>query len=216
MKGYKLTDKDGKTWGNTRWGEDVSHRAKKGKMEFCTDTSVHYYTDPLLAAFFNPIHANFKNPVLWEGKAKGRTKTDGMKSICKEFTTTKQMPLPAITTEQRVEIGIRCALKVCNIQEFADWAGKWLSGEDRSAVRANIAGSATTAAGSVAAPPRATWAATCAAARATHSAVAWAGWAADAGATDATSAAWQSASAAEIVGKDLNLLAIIKEVMEVK
>jgi hypothetical protein len=48
-------------------------------------------------------------------------------------------PLPKLTTIQRVEIGIRCALTVCKDDKFRTWAENWLSGEDRSAESAWMA-----------------------------------------------------------------------------
>ena len=133
MKGYKLTNQDYTTYDGMMWGENVTNRAQKGKMEFCSKTAIHYYKDPLLAAFLNPIHANFNNPILWEGEAK-QSKTDGLKCICKEFTTVKQVPLPQNSTNQRIAIAIRSVLKVYREENFVAWAEKWLSGEDRSEV----------------------------------------------------------------------------------
>lgn len=133
MKGYKLTDSKGKSYNDTEWGEGISHKAKKGKMEFCAKTAIHFYADPLLAAFCNTIHGNFIDPILWEGETKGVGKTDGLKSICKEFTTLRQIPLPIITTNQRVTIGIKCALEVYTEPTWVKWAQDWLSNKNRDA-----------------------------------------------------------------------------------
>jgi len=202
MKGYKLTDGNGQTRRGTQWGENVTHRAREGELEFCSDTAIHFYSDPLLADFCNPIHGDFTNPILWEGEAKGETKTDGLKSICKEFTTIKQIPLPKLTKEQKIEVGIRCALKVCKDKGFVEWANKWLSREDRSEKSAYGADAAYTAAGAYAANAAA------AAAYATAYATAYT--------TDyaaANAAARAAADAAAYINrKKLNLLEIVSEV----
>ena len=129
---YKLTDSQGQTREATQWGEGVTHRAKRGKMEFCTNTCIHCYSDPLMASFFNTIHGDFKEPQCWEGEVKGKTISDGCKIGCKEFTTIREVPLPEISTEQRIAIAIKCALRVYAEPEFVKWAGNWLNGTDRS------------------------------------------------------------------------------------
>jgi hypothetical protein len=41
-----------------------------------------------------------------------------------------EVPLPAVTDEQRVKFAILCALKVCKEPSFVNWANGWLDGSD--------------------------------------------------------------------------------------
>ena len=68
MKLYKLTDEHNKTHGGTEWGKGVTHRAKGGGKELCTQDVIHAYKHPLLAILLNPIHANFGKVRLWEAE----------------------------------------------------------------------------------------------------------------------------------------------------
>jgi hypothetical protein len=196
MKYYKLTDKNGMTQNDTKWGENVTHEAKKGKIELCSETCIHCYSDPLMASFFNSIHADIQDPLLWEAEVYGETITDGCKIGCRKLTTIKQIPLPEITIEQRVTIGIKAALKNYHESSFVEWAEKWLSGEDRTYAAANAAYAAYAVAYAAYAAANAAYAAANAAANA---------------AADAADAAADAADAAADAGVDI--LAIIKEVL---
>jgi len=209
---YKLTDSQGQTREATQWGEGVTHRAKRGKMEFCTNTCIHCYSDPLMAAFFNAIHGDFKEPQCWEGEVKGKTISDGCKIGCKEFTTIREVPLPEISTEQRIAIAIKCALRVYTEPEFVKWGQSWLDGTDRSSNAAHAASHATHAA----------YAAAHAATHATHAAYAasYASYAAAHAATHAAYAADPAYTAAHAASyasyaadTAIDILVIIKEVL---
>ena len=50
--------------------------------------------------------------------------------------TVREIPMPALTTEQRVKIAIRCALRVWANVDFTRWAERWLNVIDRSAAAA--------------------------------------------------------------------------------
>uniref|UniRef100_A0A6M3L734 Uncharacterized protein n=1 Tax=viral metagenome TaxID=1070528 RepID=A0A6M3L734_9ZZZZ len=128
---YKLTDENDKTYNNTQWGENITHRAERGKAELCSSTVVHYYDHPLLAVLLDPANTNIPEPHLWEAKGR-RVVHDGTKGGCKSLTTTKRIPLPEITTTQRVRFAILCALEVYHDARFKKWATRWLKDEDRS------------------------------------------------------------------------------------
>lgn len=132
MKAYKLTDENGKTRNNTQWGENVTHSAVGGSKELCSDGWIHFYTHPLIAVIMNPIHANFKNPILWECETSGEEIHESLKSGCKTLTTIRKVNLPIVTLTQRVAFGILCSLRVCRDKDHVKWATKWLRGEDRS------------------------------------------------------------------------------------
>ena len=218
MKYYKITD-NGQTRGETQWGEGVTHRAKKGKMELCTNTCIHCYSHPLMASFFNCIHGNCKNSQLWESEVKGKTITDNCKVGCKQLTTLKQVDLPEITTEQRITIAIKCALKVYQEPSFVQWANDWLSGEDRTKEAANASAWAAAEADWISSwASAAYWAAgTASTAGATYWAAAtvdWAYWVT--WATIARAGADATRAAIARAGADIDILSIIKEVMEEK
>lgn len=130
MKLYKLTDKQGQTRNDTQWGENVTHSGT-GEGEMCGPGYIHAYTDPVLAVMLNPIHANFSNPRLWEADGEV-VKNDGLKIGCVSLTTLREIPLPAVTLEQRTRFGILCALEVYSEPSFVRWAERYLDGTDRS------------------------------------------------------------------------------------
>ena len=211
---YKLTDQAHRTRAGhdneTLWGVGVEHSAKgDAEQDLCSDGWLHAYTDPLLAVFLNPIHADINNPVLWE--AEGEVgKSDGCKVGCRTLRTVRIIPLPKVTTEQRVKFAILCAKQVCKDEKWNAWADAWLSGEDRSSKAAEAAEAAGAAAD-------AAYAAAYAAARAARAA-AWRAAAraaeAAADAADAADAAADAAyvgEAARAAGKNIDLAAIAKE-----
>ena len=179
---YKLTNKNGQTYNNTQWGEGVTHTAP-GTGKLCTAGWLHAYTDPYIAVLLNPVHANFVHPQLWEAEGEvGITEYD-LKVGCTTLTTLRTIPLPILTTEQRVHIAVRCALEVYHEPTFVVWANNWISGEDRSRETAQATQAAEAAAWATKA---AAWVAPEAAARAAARAAVWA----------ATQAATQAAYAA--------------------
>jgi len=130
--GYKLTTQELTTRNDFQW--EVGKTVKtSGKGELCTEGWLHYYQHPLLAVLHNPVHAAIGNPRLWECSVGEKIKRDGfMKSGATELTLLREIVLPVLTTEQRVEYAIRCALAVYEDDRFVKWANDWLSGEDRT------------------------------------------------------------------------------------
>jgi hypothetical protein len=74
-KVYKLTTKNLTTYNGYKWIPGKWHRTS-GEGELCGPGWLHAYTDPLVASFLNPIHANIPEPVLWEAEASGKIKED--------------------------------------------------------------------------------------------------------------------------------------------
>lgn len=128
---YKLTDDEGRTYGGCQWGEGIEHTAA-GTGDLCTHGWIHAYTDPLLAVLLNPIHAHFANPRLWEAEGEVGKTDHGLKVGCTQLRTVREIPLPGVTTEQRVRFGILAAQAVCRDPAFGAWAVGWLTGADRS------------------------------------------------------------------------------------
>ena len=132
MRYYKLTDSRGRTRRNTQWGENVTHKASGKGEKLCTSGCIHVYDHPLKAALFNPIHAKFINPILWEVKVKDIVARDTTKVGVRQCTTIRQVPFPTITTNQRVRVAILVALSLPHTKKFDTWAKGWLSGRDRT------------------------------------------------------------------------------------
>jgi len=162
---YKLTDPEMRSYGSYQWVLGKP-RTFPGTGDLCGPGWAHAYTHPLLAVLLNPIHANFPAYRLFEAEGViGRT-DHGLKIGCSRLTLTKELPLPAVTTEQRVRFAIFCALAVYADPSFVAWAEAWLSGKDRSraaaasaARAAEAAASAAAAAASAARAAAAAWAA---------------------------------------------------------
>ena len=181
MKYYKLTNQKNETANNTVWGDGVTHVATGAGRRLCSDAVIHVYAHPLLAVLFNPLHAAIDNPKLWGCETSEPVNQDGLKIGVKSCTTIKEIPLPIITTEQKVKFAILCAKEVYKDEVWNTWADKWLSGEDRTVKAAGAAVVAVDAAARAAAVAAAV-AADAAARAAARAAVAAAEAAADAAA----------------------------------
>lgn len=128
---FKLTDQNGQTKNGTQWAPNTTHTVA-GPLEMCGN-GIHAYSDPLIAVLLNPIHANIEAPRLWECEAsEERIDDHGLKSCHRDLTTIREIPLPEITTVQRVAFGILCALEAYSVHAFVMWARNWLNGTDRS------------------------------------------------------------------------------------
>ena len=199
MKLYKLTDEHGQTHSKTQWGENVTNTAN-GEGDLCGPGWIHAYTDPLLAVFLNPVHADFKSPQLWEAEGEVGKEDCGLKVGCTSLTTIRRMNVPAVTTEHCVRFAVLCVRQVYSEPAFLAWSEKWLSGEDRSGTAAWAAAEAAKAAA---------WAAAKAAKAAK---AAWAAWAAEAAKAAAKAAAWAAEVAAEVAkASPLDLIHIAQE-----
>jgi hypothetical protein len=150
-KFYKLTDQSGQTKNGTQWGPGVTHTAE-GLLGQCAN-GLHAYSDPILAVMLNPIHADISHPRLWECEGSDEHLDDrGLKSCCRSLTTVREIPVPEVTTEQRVRFGVFCGMEALRdidaewATEWRQWARGWLDGFDRSAEAAARAARAAWAA----------------------------------------------------------------------
>jgi hypothetical protein len=147
MKKYKLTDQNMRTYNGFQWklGEEVIANGKNDKL--CNNSWLHYYHHPLLAILLNPIHVGIQNPRLFEVEALGKHLNDrGLKGGCTKMTLIKEIPLPVITTTQKVAFGILCAVDCYKEETFVRWANNWLKGRDRGDAAARAAARAAGAA----------------------------------------------------------------------
>jgi Cu/Ag efflux protein CusF len=132
--GYKLTNEKMQTYCGYQW-ELQQWKETNGEGELCSPGWLHYYSDPLLAAFLNPIHADFAAPRLFQVEVAEDAKVledHGLKLGCTKMRLVKELEMPAVTMEQRVKFGILCALEVYDGAKFVQWAANWLDGTDRS------------------------------------------------------------------------------------
>lgn len=158
---YKLTDQNMQTKGGCQWvlGEKKTTKKREtiiGEINtngqynskqpteidppLCSEYWLHFYTDPLLAILLNPIHANFTNPRLFEADCSGLFKDDkGLKVGYTEATLIKEIPLPTITSEQKIKFAILCTMEIHKDPNWTEWANNWLSGKDRSIAAARDA-----------------------------------------------------------------------------
>ena len=204
---YKLTNQDMTTHNGYKWEINKWRKvnAKDGDGNLCSGSFLHAYTDPVLAIFLNPIHANISNMRLFRAEGRGRFADDnGLKIGYSQMRLVEELPVKMPTTEQRVKFAILCAMEVYEHPDFLDWCHKWLIGEDRSEDRSEAA--AWAAARAAARAARAAWAAARAAARAA--------WAAAWAAAEAAEAAAEAAEAAAEARKQIDLIAIARKAME--
>ncbi len=184
---YKLTSQDMTTHNGYRippFGWYYPER-RDGNAKPCTNTVLHHYASPLLAVLLNPIHASIDNPRLFEVEILEEVGTDGLKGWSREQRIVRELPLPTISSNQRVAFGLLCSLEVYKTDSFVMWVEEWLSGKDRTAYAASAASAAADAAARAAYAARAADAAqTAYAARAADAAqTAYAARAADAAQT---------------------------------
>ena len=134
MRGYKITDENGQTRHENnvcQWGEGITNSAKGNGKELCSDGFIHFYSDKYTAVFLNPIHGNY-NPAqmrMFECEAEEPIIDDNLKYGTKTLTTIREIEVPTLTPEQRIEIGIRSAMT----PNFVKWAERWLDESDRTA-----------------------------------------------------------------------------------
>lgn len=143
---YKLVDEHGYTRkgqkGETYWLDGQDKIALGHREELYTPDAIHYYDHPLLAILFNPIHAGIANPRLIVIQIDKCLARDGLKGGCKKARYIKEIDLPLIGMEQRVEFAIRISLKYYKNYAYNKWAKNWLNGKNRTAAAARDAAAA--------------------------------------------------------------------------
>ena len=185
---YKLTDMNMKTYRGYPWTLGKWNRTS-GKGDLCGPGWLHAYTSPVLAELLDPIHANFREYRLFRGEASGPVISDsGLKVGYTNMRITEELPRLHITTENRIRFGIACACRVYTSAEYRAWAGRWVSGADRTETAAWAAAEAAETAAETAA-----WAAV----RAAEAA----GGAVEAAEVAAEAAAWAAVEVAEVAAE---------------
>jgi hypothetical protein len=141
MRLYKLTDKYGRTYHGTQWGESIMHTANGDLSQpLCSNAWIHAYESPEIAVLLNPIHGNFQPFRLWEAEGEIGKRDGQNKCGCRTLTTVREiLEFPVFTREQQVRFAIHCAAQICRESSWRRWAERWLTGQDRSAAAAAAA-----------------------------------------------------------------------------
>jgi hypothetical protein len=150
MKFYKLLTQDMTSHKDTKWELNIPITITKEGIEMCSDQVLHCYNHPLLAVLLNPSHANIINPRLFEIEVDAIVNTDGLKYASKSQTLIKELTIPEITTEQRIEFAIRVVKLVYKDTKWNTWADNWLDKSDRTKKSARAAYAANAAASAAA------------------------------------------------------------------
>jgi hypothetical protein len=215
MKFYKLLTQDLTSHKDTKWELNKTITATKEGTKMCTDQVLHCYTHPLLAILFNPLHAEISNPRLFEIEIDAIVNTDGLKYASKQQTLIKELTIPEISLEQRIEFAIRVVKLVYKDTKWNTWADNWLNNTDRtkeSARAAARAANATYAVAKAADAAAATYASVANAASAADAATYAVAKAADAAAYNA----YNAAADAEVVYHEFNkqMIEIIESIIK--
>jgi hypothetical protein len=130
MLAYKMTREDMTTRHGFQW--EINTPVKiEGEMYLCSNTCLHFYANPLLAALLIP-GVNKKYTRCFKAELIGKILITEGKIGCQEAILLEEVKLPKITKDQRREIAITCALEFFQKPYFIEWSNNWLSNKDRS------------------------------------------------------------------------------------
>ena len=215
---YKLTDSEMKThkgfqWELGKWYETT------GKWSLCSPGWLHFYNDPLVGMFMNPIHGNIQNPRLFRVEVKGKF-LDNSRVKCgyTKARLLEELPVPEISMVQKIRFAILCAKKVYKNKKWNEWANNWLSGKNRTKKSAARVADAVSAADAANAAWNAAYAPHAAKNTAHSVRAAWsaASAACATGADRAAHAAWSAAWSAdhEAGNRKIDLIRIARKAMD--
>jgi len=129
---YKLTDSGMRTYYEFQW-ELGKWYETTGEGDLCFSGWFHFYSDPLVGLFLNPVHAGIENPRLFRAEVEGNFIDDhGAKCGYSRARLIEELLVPQISSVQRVRFAILCAKEVYKEKEWNKWADNWLSGKDRT------------------------------------------------------------------------------------
>lgn len=133
---YKLTNSDMTTRNEFKWELAKEYKIDKKLIgpdkELCSNSWFHVYNSPLVAVLLNPIHANIRNPRLFECECSGYCKLDkGLKIGFTKVKFIREIEMPEITISQKIAFGILCTKQVYLEPKWNKWADDWLNNVDR-------------------------------------------------------------------------------------
>jgi len=122
---YKLTDAQGRTRAGEdnelTWAVGVEHKTAGTGTRLCSSDVIHAYEHPFIAVLMNPVHANF-NPAtmrLFVTEGEIVAHEGQLKCGVHALKVVEEIPVPTLTTEQRVKFAILCAKTSCTAAEAA-------------------------------------------------------------------------------------------------
>jgi len=122
MRTYK-----GFQWELGKWYETT------GEGRLCSPSWLHFYNDPLLGMFMNPIHAGIKNPRLFRAEVEGKfLDNNGLNYGYSRARLIEELTVPQISPVQRVRFAIFCVKEIYKGKKWNEWANNWLSGKNRT------------------------------------------------------------------------------------
>jgi len=118
---YKLTNSKMKTHRGFQWELGKWYKTT-GKGDLCSSGWFHFYSDPLVGLFLNPIHANIGNPRLFRAEVKGRGLNDHeAKCRYSRAKLVEELTVPQISNVQRVRFAILCTKEVYKEKKWNEW-----------------------------------------------------------------------------------------------
>jgi hypothetical protein len=116
-----------------QWGPNVTHTITS-KNPDCGPDQIRTFAHPLTAMFLAPLslQTSFDQPRLWTAEGTISLDNTGLVIGCSNLTTLEEIPLPEISSNQRIAFAILCAREAETSPEWRRWADSWLSGEDRA------------------------------------------------------------------------------------
>jgi len=134
-----------RTQNGISWSVGVTNTAVGKGDKLCSDGVLHAYRSILEADVYGFAHTRTNTTVLIEVESSNIVVDDGCKVGSKSQTMIRVVEFTPLTTEQRLEIAIRCALLRYSNSKFKSWATAWLDGSDRSSEAASAAADAVDA-----------------------------------------------------------------------
>jgi hypothetical protein len=108
---FKLTNENNETGLYHQvltWGENITHESTGIGDLWAKDGWIHAYDHPFVAALLHPIHVKFNKIKMWLAEGIPELNDCGTEVGCRKLTTIKEIPLPLLTNEQKLEIAYLC------------------------------------------------------------------------------------------------------------
>jgi class 3 adenylate cyclase len=138
-RAYRLTDHLNRSSDGREWSAGTQHVAT-GVNGSGADQHIRCYASPALAALLNGLNERFRLPRLWEATVDVELAPGDAIVACRQVTTTRQVPLPALSAQQHARFAVHCARAAYvdgqHAVEFGAWADGWLAGQDTSGIDA--------------------------------------------------------------------------------
>jgi hypothetical protein len=130
MARYLLTNTDNYTWRGSRIFPGRSVFSSKTGHNVIEKNSAEIGESPLVAIMLNPWHAQLDEPKMLELQFSQVAVVKDDPSINMQV---RETGVPSVTTDQKIVFALMVLKEVYENVGFAEWAGSWISGTDRSA-----------------------------------------------------------------------------------